>query len=185
LVDLSKNEDIGEFSTDPSSGKFIVSLPGGRNYGAVFQAEGYLFISDNFDVPDTADYNEFNKDYFLKSVKVGSSIVLNNIFFETAKWDLKPESQNELDRLIGFMKANLKMKIEISGHTDNVGKEDYNQKLSENRAKAVVDFLVSKGVGSDRLTFKGYGKTQPIVSNDTPEGRAQNRRTEFKITDDK
>jgi outer membrane protein OmpA-like peptidoglycan-associated protein len=181
LIDLEKNEPIGKFSTDATTGKFLVSLPAGKNYGAVIQADGYLFSSDNFNIPDTADYNEYNKDIFLKPVTVGSAIVLNNIFFETARWDLKNQSTNEMERLVGFLNANPKMKIEIAGHTDNVGNEDGNQKLSENRAKAVVDYLKNKGVDATRLEFKGYGETQPLSTNDTAEGRALNRRTEFKI----
>lgn len=181
LVDLEKNEPIGKFNTDASTGKFLVSLPAGKNYGAVIQADGYLFSSDNFNIPDTADYNEYNKDIYLKPVAAGSAIVLNNIFFETAKWDLKNQSANEMQRLVGFLNANSKMRIEIAGHTDNVGNEDGNQKLSENRAKAVVDYLKSMGVDASRLTYKGYGEAQPVTTNDTAEGRALNRRTEFRI----
>ena len=181
LVDLEKNQPIGKFNTDASTGKFLVSLPAGKNYGAVIQADGYLFSSDNFNIPDTADYNEYNKNIYLKPVAAGSAIVLNNIFFETAKWDLKNQSTNEMQRLVGFLNANPKMRIEIAGHTDNVGNADGNQKLSENRAKAVVDYLKSKGVDATRLTYKGYGETQPVTSNDTAEGRALNRRTEFRI----
>lgn len=185
LVDLSQNEPVGTFGTDANSGKFLVTLPGGRNYGAVFQADGYMFESDNFNISDTADYNEYAKDVYLKPVKVGTSIVLNNIFFETAKWDLKKESTDELQRLVGFMTSNPKMKIEISGHTDNVGKDEYNQKLSENRSKSVADYIISKGILTDRVVFKGYGEANPVATNDTPEGRTLNRRTEFMILDNK
>jgi outer membrane protein OmpA-like peptidoglycan-associated protein len=181
LIDLEKNEPIGKFNTDASTGKFLVSLPAGKNYGAVIQADGYLFSSDNFNIPDTADYNEYNKDIYLKPVVAGSAIILNNIFFETSKWDLKNQSANEMQRLVGFLNSNPKMRIEIAGHTDNVGNADGNQKLSENRAKAVVDYLLSKGVDATRLTYKGYGETQPVTSNETNEGRALNRRTEFRI----
>lgn len=181
LVDLDTNEPIGKFKTDATTGKFLVSLPAGRNYGAVIQADGYLFSSDNFNIPDTSEYNEYNIEIFLKSVKVGSAMVLNNIFFEPAKWNLKKQSINELERIVVFLKVYPKMRIEIEGHTDNIGSDEGNQKLSESRAKAVVDFLKSKGVDANRLTYKGYGKTRPLGPNDTAKGRALNRRTEFRI----
>jgi outer membrane protein OmpA-like peptidoglycan-associated protein len=181
LVDLTKDEKIGNFMSDGSSGKYLVSLPSGRNYGAVVQASGYLFASDNFNLPDTADYVEYTKIFDLVPVKVGSTVVLNNIFFETAKWDLKKESTNELDRLLAFIKANPKMKIEIGGHTDNVGKDEYNQNLSEKRSEAVVKYLTSKGIPIEQLQFHGYGEKKPVSTNDTPEGRQANRRTEFQI----
>ncbi|MEP7170530.1 MAG: OmpA family protein, partial [Bacteroidota bacterium] len=181
LVDLEKNEGIGKFNSDPASGKYLVSLPGGKNYGAVIKADGYLFSSDNFNIPDTADYNEYNKDIFLQPIKAGSVIVLKNIFFDTAKWNLKDQSVNELERLLEIMNSNPKLKIEISGHTDNVGKDEANQVLSENRSKAVVDYLKSKNVSETRLQFHGYGETMPVATNETVEGRVSNRRTEFKI----
>lgn len=181
LVDLDKNENIGKFNSDPTSGKYLVSLPGGKNYGAVIQAEGYMFSSDNFNIPDTADYNEYTKDIYLKPIKIGSVIVLNNIFFETAKWDLKEQSINELERLYSFMLSNPKLKIEISGHTDNVGKDEANQLLSENRAKAVVDYLKKKNIAESLLEYHGYGESKPVATNETVQGRALNRRTEFKI----
>jgi outer membrane protein OmpA-like peptidoglycan-associated protein len=107
--------------------------------------------------------------------------VLNNVFFETNKWDLKPESMIELNRLVDLLQANLDKKIEIGGHTDNVGSDEANLTLSNNRAQSVVDYLIKKGVAPDRLTAKGYGETQPIATNDTDAGRAKNRRTEFKV----
>ncbi|MFM7233969.1 MAG: OmpA family protein, partial [Flavobacteriales bacterium] len=113
----------------------------------------------------------------------GASIVLNNVFFETAKWELKPESMVELDRLVTLLKANPEKKIEIGGHTDNVGSDDTNLTLSNNRAQSVVDYLIRKGIDSGRLTAKGYGETQPIDTNETDIGRAKNRRTEFKVTE--
>lgn len=115
----------------------------------------------------------------LFSIKEGTAIVLNNIFFKTGKTTLLPESYKELDHVAKFIKANNISKIEISGHTDNVGNADYNQQLSEGRAKAVVDYLVSKGVDKNVLTYKGYGQERPVDTNKTEEGRANNRRVEF------
>ena len=108
-------------------------------------------------------------------------ILYDSIFFETGKSDLKNESRAELSKLIGFLENNPELTIEISGHTDNVGTEEFNQKLSEDRAKAVLDYLVEGKIKASRLVYKGYGFLHPIQSNETGEGRAQNRRTEIKI----
>lgn len=107
--------------------------------------------------------------------------MLKNIFYETDKFNIKPESEVELNKLVQFLLQNPDLAIEISGHTDNVGTADYNKTLSTNRAKSVYDYLVSKGINPNRLSYAGYGFTKPIASNNTPEGRALNRRTEFKI----
>jgi outer membrane protein OmpA-like peptidoglycan-associated protein len=117
----------------------------------------------------------------MQPLAVGEKVVLHNIFFETDKFELLSYSQSELERLITFMTKNTTTQIEIGGHTDSEGSETHNNQLSQNRAKAVYDYLVSKGVEAGRLTFKGYGESAPIESNDTPEGRAKNRRTEFKV----
>jgi outer membrane protein OmpA-like peptidoglycan-associated protein len=108
--------------------------------------------------------------------------VLNNIFFETDKFELKQESTVELDRLVTFLNKNPKVNFEITGHTDNVGTKPYNQGLSERRAKSVYDYLLSKGIAASRMTSKGYGDTKPVAENTTDKGRAKNRRTEFTIT---
>lgn len=181
LVDNLKNEVVATFTSNSSSGKYLVSLPAGRNYGIAVKKDGYLFHSENFDIPNTAAYQEVVKDVALKNVAVGSKIILKNIFFDFDKATLRPESTNELERLTKLLNDVPTLKIEISGHTDSKGADDYNKKLSNNRAKAVVDYLVSKGIAADRLTYVGYGEEQPIATNDTDEGRQLNRRTEFKI----
>ncbi|MCX6296550.1 MAG: OmpA family protein [Bacteroidetes bacterium] len=118
----------------------------------------------------------------MKNIAVGSKIILKNIFFDFDKATLRPESTNELERLTNLLKVDAPtLKIEISGHTDSKGADDYNKKLSNSRAKAVVDYLISKGISADRLTSVGFGEEQPIATNDTDEGRQLNRRTEFKI----
>ena len=117
----------------------------------------------------------------LTKVEVGTKVVLRNIFFETGKATLKPESYAELSNVLKFMEDNPSIRLEISGHTDNVGSRRVNQKLSEDRARAVVDYLVSKGIDRSRLESKGYADTQPVATNDTSEGRALNRRVEFKV----
>jgi outer membrane protein OmpA-like peptidoglycan-associated protein len=116
-----------------------------------------------------------------KVYKIDEPIVLNNVYFETAKYDLLPESNTELDNLVILLKENISYKIEIDGHTDNTGNEKDNQVLSENRAKAVVDYILNKGISKDRLSYKGYGSSKPIADNNIDEGKAKNRRVEFKI----
>jgi outer membrane protein OmpA-like peptidoglycan-associated protein len=120
------------------------------------------------------------KDINLQPTDVGTVVTLRNVFFDFDKAELKPESFVELDKLAAYLRTNT-IRIEIGGHTDDQGSDDYNDRLSENRAKAVYDYLVSKGIPADRLQYKGYGKRVPVASNDTDDGRAANRRTEFKI----
>ena len=181
LTDNTKNEVIASFESNSSTGKYLVSLPSGVNYGIAVKADGYLFHSENFDIPAATGYNEIVKDIRMKKIEVGNKIVLNNIFFDFGKASLRPESTAELDRLVKMLNDMSSLKIEISGHTDNVGNAAFNKTLSENRAKAVVDYLVKKGINQKRLTFVGYGFDQPIAPNDTEENRQKNRRTEFKV----
>ncbi len=123
------------------------------------------------------------KDIELKNIEVGNNIELKNVFFNTGKWDVKEDSYAELDRLILLLSDIPTLKIEISGHTDNVGTESFNELLSQRRADAVVRYLAARGVDRSRLTAKGYGQSIPVESNETEEGRAANRRTEFEILD--
>jgi outer membrane protein OmpA-like peptidoglycan-associated protein len=185
LIDIETGRTAVKSFSNKGNGEFLVCLPVNKNYALNVSADGYLFYSENFSFKDTTTFkNPLIKDVHLSPIKVGERVVLKNIFFETAKYDLKPESQVELNRLVDLLNKNPKMKIEISGHTDNVGTADYNQALSENRAKAVYDYLIAHNISSDSLTFKGYGATVPIDTNDTDEGKANNRRTEFKVVGD-
>ena len=181
LTDNAKNEVIASFESNSATGKYLVSLPSGVNYGIAVKADGYLFHSENFDIPASTGYNEIVKDIRMKKIEVGNKIVLNNIFFDFDKATLRPESKTELDRLTTLLSEMPSLKIEISGHTDNVGSAAYNKTLSQNRAKSVVDYLVKNGISAGRLTYKGYGFDQPIASNDNDAGRQKNRRTEFKV----
>ena len=182
VVDNALNQTIASFRANGQSGRYLVSLPSGVNYGIVVRQEGYLFHSENFDVPAGAAYAEVLKDVALKKLDLGVKVVLNNIFFDFDKATLRPESTAELERLEKLLLETPALRLEISGHTDNVGKVDYNQDLSQRRAKAVVDYLTQHGVSTGRLTFAGYGDTQPVESNATKLGRQLNRRTEFKVT---
>jgi outer membrane protein OmpA-like peptidoglycan-associated protein len=144
--------------------------------------DGYLFHSENINLPKSTAYQEISKDIALEKLEIGKKIVLRNIFYDFNKSSLRPASISELDRLSLLLEQNPTMRIEISSHTDNIGSAVYNAKLSSNRAVSVVDYLVDKkGINKDRLEFKGYGFEQPIAPNDSDQGRQLNRRTEFKI----
>ncbi len=181
LVDNDKNIVLAIFKSNSASGKYLVTLPSGKNYGIAVKRDGYLFHSENFNIPEGADFQEYNKDVALKKIEIGSVIILKNIFFDFDKATIRPESANELERLIKLLTDNPTIKIELGSHTDSKGSDDYNMKLSDNRSKSVVDYLIGKGIPTARLVAKGYGETKPIDTNDTDEGRQNNRRTEFKI----
>jgi outer membrane protein OmpA-like peptidoglycan-associated protein len=181
LIDNDKNTIVATFKSNSSTGKYLVTLPSGKNYGISVKREGYLFHSENFNLPENADFQEFDLDVALKKIEIGSTIVLRNIFFDSDKSTLKPESANELERLIKLLKDNPNLKIELASHTDSDGSEEYNLKLSDNRSASVVAYIIDKGISSARLVAKGYGETKPIAENETPQGKQKNRRTEFKI----
>jgi len=183
LIDNEKATVLASFKAETGTGKYLVSLPAGKNYGINVNADNYLFNSLNFIVPDTAGYQEYYKVIKMKRIKIGESIVLRNIFYDYNKATIREESKAELNRLEKVLVENPTIKVEISGHTDNIGGDEYNLKLSEERAQSVVDHLKSKGIESSRMIAKGYGESQPLATNDTPEGRQENRRTEFKIID--
>jgi outer membrane protein OmpA-like peptidoglycan-associated protein/tetratricopeptide (TPR) repeat protein len=181
IIDNTKNEVIASFKSNSVTGKYLVSMPAGKNYGISVHKEDYLFHSENFDLPKSAEYQEVTKDIKLKNIAVGNSIVLKNIFFDFNKSTLRQESENEIQQLVKLLSSVPTMKIEISGHTDNRGSDEYNKNLSNQRAKAVYNRLIEKGIDASRLTFIGYGEEKPIATNDTEEGRQLNRRTEFKV----
>lgn len=181
LTDNATSELVAGFSSESASGKYLITLPSGKNYGIAIKADGYLFHSENFNIPSDANFKTYVKNIQLKRIEVGKSVVLRNIFFDTNKYELRPESKTELDRLKSILIENPQIRMEISGHTDSDGSAELNAKLSENRAKSVVDYLVNEGIDQSRLTYMGYGESKPVASNDTPEGKQENRRTEFKI----
>lgn len=181
LIDLFTKELVSKIQTD-ETGNYLVTLPVGKDYAFNVGRKGYLFYSDNFLLSLHSPDSTYEKNIGLQPIEVNASVVLNNIFFDVNKYDLKPESQVELDKLVQLLQENPTLKVEISGHTDNAGTAAENLVLSNNRAKAVVNYLISKGILASRLTFKGYGETKPVADNKTDEGRAQNRRTEMKVT---
>ena len=181
LIDNDKNITVATFKSNSNSGKYLVALPSGKNYGISVKREGYLFHSENFNLPEDASFQEFNQDIGLKKIEIGSTIVLRNIFFDSDKATIRNESINELERLIKLLNDNPTIKIELASHTDADGSSDYNLKLSNSRSVSVVDYLISKNIASSRLIAKGYGESKSIATNETEEGKQQNRRTEFKI----
>ncbi|MFH2140936.1 MAG: OmpA family protein [Bacteroidota bacterium] len=181
ITDNEKNEVVAVFESNSSTGDYLVTLPSGKNYGIAASAEGYLFHSENFNLPSDKEYDKVILNISLNSMNEGSTIILKNLFFDYAKSELKSESINELNRVIKMLQDNSTMRIEIGGHTDNQSSLATNQKLSTDRAKSVVDYLISNGIDKNRLEYKGYAFYQPIADNDTEEGKAKNRRVEFKI----
>jgi outer membrane protein OmpA-like peptidoglycan-associated protein len=182
LIDMASSKVIKNGHSNGSTGEFFLTLSPHRDYIINVSKDGYLFYSDAFLSQKNFDrLKPFIKNIPLLPIEVGSSIVLKNIFFETDKSNLKQESFIELKKLQKFLQHNPKISIEIAGHTDNIGSYDYNKELSGNRAKAVYEYLVGEGISAERLSYKGYSYDKPIAPNDTEEGRAQNRRTEFII----
>ncbi|MBO4371040.1 MAG: OmpA family protein [Paludibacteraceae bacterium] len=181
LADNGLQQVIATFESD-SIGSYRVKLPGGVNYGVSVSAPGYLFHSENFNLPEQTEYREIEKNIILKRIAIGKNVIMKNIFFETAKADLSAESQIELNNLIKLLQDNPTLCLEIGGHTDNKGSRAYNTKLSQARAQSVVDYLVSHGIDASRLTSKGYAFDRPIADNKTEAGRQENRRTEFLVT---
>jgi outer membrane protein OmpA-like peptidoglycan-associated protein len=181
LVDLKTSGIVMQSYSNASDGTFLISIPSGKDYALNANTAGYLFFSENFTLADAEYARPFLMDVPMSPIKPGEKTILRNIFFDTDQYTLKAESRVELNRLLKLLKDNPTMKIQISGHTDNVGTPEHNQTLSENRARTVVNYLTENGIPQERLTFKGYGEEKPITTNDTAEGRAQNRRTEFMI----
>lgn len=182
LIDLESGELMVE-SFSNSEGNFLVTLPGGKDYALNASKDGYLFYSENIALKNSDAEQAVQKDVALQAIELGQKIILNNIFFETAKFNLKENSIVELEKLHGFMQKNPTLNIEVAGHTDNVGDANSNLNLSKNRATTVVDYLVKKGIPASRIRSKGYGASKPIADNSTKEGRAKNRRTEIEIVE--
>lgn len=181
LINLSTNKIESLVQSDSVSGEYLMVLTQGADYALYINKIGYLFKSLNFNYSEVTDFKPIVIDIELEKAKFGSAVVLNNIFFDVDKYELKSKSIPELNKIIQFLGENSSVKIEIGGHTDNSGSAQYNTDLSQKRALSVYNFLVSKGVVKGRLTTKGYGSSSPVASNETEVGREQNRRIEFKI----
>lgn len=181
LIDLSNGKTVIESYSNKLNGEFLMNLQGNKDYALNVSRDGYLFYSDNFSFKNQNSTETFILNVPLQPIFIGAKVVLKNIFFDTDKFLLKEESKIELNKLIQFLNSNPKIKIEISGHTDNQGEKKNNLILSNNRAKTVFDFLVSNTIAKERLSFKGYADNQAIADNTSEKGRATNRRTEFRI----
>jgi len=182
LTDIVSGRLMVQSQSDPVTGSFLLCIPAGRKYALAIERQGYLFYSAHFELTSSDGIDKpFLKDILLKPIREGESIVLKNIFFETDSSRLLPESEAELNSLLALMTNNAGLQIEISGHTDNSGGEVYNQELSERRAQSVYNYLIEKGIAPQRLSYKGFGASKPIAENSTQEGKALNRRTEFRV----
>ena len=180
LIDLASKRAISRVQTD-ETGNYLITLPAGKDYAFNVNRRGYLFYSDNYSLKDKSPDSTYEKNISLQPIEVNAAIVLKNIFFDYNRYDLKPQSQVELDKVVQLLQDNPTVKIQIEGYTDNIGNAADNLKLSQNRAKAVINYLVKKNISITRLTAKGFGAAKPIAGNETEEGRAQNRRTELKV----
>ena len=184
IIDLANGTTVANTSSDGKNGLYIVSLPAGKDYAFHVTANGFLFHSQNVEKNNengNEQWQPVTVDIALHPIESGERIALRNVFFETGRWEILPESEYELAKVVDLLTKNPTLKIELGGHTDNVGRPEANQRLSEQRAKAVYDYLINKGIPSNRLSYKGYGETQPVATNDTDEGRRENRRTEIKV----
>jgi outer membrane protein OmpA-like peptidoglycan-associated protein len=179
---LPEGKEIGRARSAPGTGQYKIVLPAGSNYGFRATAPNYLSVNDNMDLSQLTEYTELTRDLYLVPIEAGSVAELKNIFFDYDKSTLRPESFPELNRMAKMLKDSPTMTIEVGGHTDAIGGDAYNQRLSNDRAKAVADYLVTTGgVEPARITSKGYGKKRPVATNATDEGRQLNRRVEITI----
>ncbi|MBI4649519.1 MAG: OmpA family protein, partial [Bacteroidia bacterium] len=181
IVDNKQSELISTVKSNAATGKYLVALPSGKDYGVTTEAEGYLFHSENYNLSDSSSYKEVDKNIDVKKIEPGANEVLNNIFFDYFSAKLKPNSYTELKRLIKILEKYPEMKMEIAGYTDNIGPEDGNIRLSKTRALTVADYLQKNGIKMERLIIKGYGSSKPTADNSTLQGQQKNRRVEFKI----
>ena len=181
LTNLDKNITVIQLQSDPTDGSFFIPLYLGTDYAFNITKNGYLFYSENFNFKDSLIFKSIQKTFALTPIQKGTSMVLNNIFFDFDSDSLKSTSYAELDLLTELLQENPDLKISINGHTDSIGSEQYNNTLSEDRARAVRNYLIKRDIDPSRLLTKGYGASQPIETNETPEGRAINRRTEIVI----
>ena len=180
LTDLKTKETVSKVQTD-ETGNYLITLPIGKDYAFTVNRRGYLFYSENFPFSQRTPDSTYNIDIPLQPLAANASIILKNIFFDVNKFQLKPESQVELDNVVQLLKENPTVKIQINGYTDNAGKPADNITLSNNRAKAVVDYITGKGVDARRMSYQGFGEKMPLAENATEQGRAKNRRTELKV----
>ena len=183
MIDIASNETESLVNSDSITGEYLIVLTQGAEYALYINRPGYLFKSMNFNYSEVKNFEPIKLDIYLDKVKKGSVAILQNIFFDFNQYTLKEKSRTELEKVTKFLKDNATVRVEIGGHTDNVGSIPYNQQLSEKRAEAVKNFLQQNGISSTRLIAKGYGQERPVADNKTEEGKQLNRRIEFKLID--
>jgi OmpA-OmpF porin, OOP family len=173
----------GNGLSSPGDGAFQIVLPYDKNYLIRATADHFFAQTENLNLDSLihAGFTKIHKDLYLMPIEVGQIVRLNNVFFDFDKWDLRPESFIELNLVVKMLNDNPAISIELGAHTDSRGSDEYNFKLSDNRARSVMEYILSKGIAKERLSYKGYGETVPSASNDTDGGRQLNRRVEFKI----
>ncbi len=181
LTDNSNNEKLMKVQTD-ELGEYFITLPTANDYTFTVNRKGYLFYSELMELSKKSADSTYQKDIYLQPVELNASVTFQNIQFANNSYELPSAAFIELEKLVQVLTENPSLSVEIGGHTDNIGKAEDNGKLSTNRAKAIVDYLISRNIDSKRLSYKGFGATQPIAENSTEKGRAQNRRTTFTIT---
>ena len=181
LMNIATGEIVASSNSDPKTGEFLIVLPSGNDYGLFVQREGYLFHSENFSLKNVMPDAPYLIKVGLQPINAGEILTLKNIFFETASAEILGVSEPELNKVVELMQKNPNMKIKVNGHTDNVGAEADNLKLSLNRSLSVKNYLIGKGIDASRITYQGYGESKPIDVNTTENGRANNRRTEIEI----
>ena len=181
LFNINKNELTSFVWSDSLTGEYLMVLTQGADYGLYVSRPGYLFQSLNFNYEVNENLVPVGLNVLLDPVEMGASGVLNNLFFDLNKYELKDKSITELERVIRFLQENPAIRVEISGHTDNAGTPAYNLQLSQKRAQSVADHLTAHGIVASRLLQKGYGADKPLKPNDTEENRQINRRIEFRV----
>jgi outer membrane protein OmpA-like peptidoglycan-associated protein len=182
VIDLSNEVVRAASFSDKLTGEFLVSLPSGSSYALNVSNQGYLFYSGNYILGNSLTArDEYQVDIELSPIEVGGTIILNNIFFESGSSSILNQSKPELNKVVELLNSNPKMRIEVGGHTDNIGNDLSNVTLSEQRAKSVMNYLIEKGIAATRIEAKGFGKSKPVADNSTELGRSKNRRTEFKV----
>lgn len=181
VINLKSSKTESLLTSDEINGSYLAVLNDNSQYGIYATKQGYLYKSHAFDFENITTFDPINLDIYLEPIRKGSLITLNNIFFETGKYSLEKKSQAELDKLVNFLYQNPTLKVEISGHTDNVGLKANNLNLSTRRAESVLDYLAEKGIENTRVSYKGYGDSQPLAPNESEETRKLNRRIECRI----
>jgi outer membrane protein OmpA-like peptidoglycan-associated protein/Tol biopolymer transport system component len=191
LIDIKTGKEVVISEADKVTGEFLVTLPVDREYALNVTYPGYAFFSKNFNMTLAENQDAVHMDVPMMPISMEQTVLLANVFFDLGKATLRPESNIELDKLVDFLQKNPTLKIELGGHTDTRGDDKENLKLSNDRAKAVFDYAIAKGVDGKRLTFKGYGETKPVISDaeiaklgtdsEKEAAHQSNRRTEYKI----